>query len=84
MRRRVRSGSSAMGDPPMWGQPLTGGSERQGEGRRRAWPEACNDDCLGVKKCAEKNAYSRNPAASRACPRFVKSCCEIERPRRIV
>ena len=26
MRRRVRSGLSAIGDPPMWGEPLTGGS----------------------------------------------------------
>ena len=29
MRRRVRSGLSAVGDPPMWAEPLTGGSGGQ-------------------------------------------------------
>src|SRR5207244_657145 len=28
-RRRVRLGSSAVGDPPMWSDPLTGGSGGQ-------------------------------------------------------
>ena len=58
MRRRVRSGLSAAGDPPMYGDPLIRGTGRQVDVRQPDGFVPYRSDCLGAGHAKFKGCTS--------------------------